>query len=128
METAFDRDPVTFEITDVSTQVSPHLMPPLKPRRKNEIWVCEYVSVWVTEHTDDTLPDTYVVELGVDHRGHITWLDYTTLRSGRWGRILNHPITLLSDTLPRCRFYVADANLVLHMNAVGYVRAPFATP
>ena len=128
MPTLFDRDPVTFEITEVSTGVSPQLMPALKPRRTNEVWVCEYISVWTTEHTSNTAPDTYVVELGIDHRGHITWLDYTTVTSGRWVRILNSPITLLSDTLPRCRFYCGDTNLVLRMNAIGYIRAPFTSP
>ena len=128
MITAFDRDPITLEISEVSSGVSPQLMPPLLPRRKNEIWVCEYVSVWITEHLTDTTPDTYVVELGVDHRASITWLDYITLTSGIWCRILDHPITLLSDTLPRCRFYCGDAGLVMYMNAIGYIRAPFATP
>jgi len=123
-----DRDPLTFEITDVSTGVSPQLMPALQPRRKNEIWVCEYVSVWITKHLTDTTPDTYSVELGIDHRGHITWLDYITLTSGLWTRILDHPITLLSDTLPRCRFYCGDANLTMQTNILGYVRAPFTTP
>lgn len=128
MPEPFDRDPLTLEITDVSTGVSPQLMPALLPRRKNEIWVCEYVSCFITWHTSNATPDAYIVELGVDHRGHITWLDYITLTSGRWTRILNHPITLLSDTLPRCRFYVTDSGLILQMNAVGYVRAPFTTP
>lgn len=128
MITLFDRDPVTFEITELSTGVSPQLMPALQPRRRNEVWVCEYVSVWITEHISNPTVDTYVVELGADHRGHITWLDHITLTSGIWTRILDHPITLLSDTLPRCRFYVADAGLVLAMNALGYVRAPFSTP
>ncbi|MBA7633553.1 hypothetical protein ES703_41121 [subsurface metagenome] len=128
MITPFDRDPVTFEITEVSTGVSPQLMPALQPRRKNEIWVCEYVSVWTTYHVTNSTLDTYIVELGVDHRGHITWLDYITLSAGRWTRILDHPITLLSDTLPRCRFWVLDAGLTLQMNAVGYIRAPFTSP
>lgn len=128
MTTPFDRDPVTFEITEVSTGVSPQLMPALKPRRTNEVWVCEYVSVWVTEHEASPAAATCIVELGVDHRGHITWLDYTTVTTGRWVRILNHPITLLSDTLPRCRFYETTANMILHMNALGYIRAPYTTP
>lgn len=128
MITTFDRDPVTFEITAASTGVSPQLMLPLKPRRTNEVWVCEYVSVWTTEHTTNSTIDTYIVELGIDHRGHITWLDYTTVTSGRWVRILNHPITLLSNTLPRCRFFCGHSGLILHMNAIGYVRAPYATP
>lgn len=128
MTTPFDRDPVTFEITEVSTGVSPQLMPALKPRRTNEIWVCEYVSVWITEHWVGQEYQTYGADLGIDHRGHITWLDYTNLPSGIWVRILDHPITLLSDTLPRCRFYCGHANLIMHMNAVGYVRAPFTSP
>jgi len=128
MLTTFDRDPVTFEITEVSTGVSPQLMPALKPRRTNEVWVCEYVSVWITEYAASPAAVTLLVELGIDHRGHITWLDYITLTSGIWTRILDHPITLLSDTLPRCRFYCETANLVMRMNAVGYVRALYATP
>lgn len=128
MITPFDRDPITLEISEVATGVSPQLMPPLLPRRKNEVWVCEYVSCFVTWHTSNTAPDAYIVELGIDNRSSITWLDYITLTSGRWTRILDHPITLLSNTLPRCRFYVTDAALILRMNAIGYVRAPFATP
>lgn len=128
MITPFDRDPITFETSTTTTGVSPQLMPALLPRHKNEVWVCEYVAVWITEHTSNATPDTYIAELGIDHRGHITWLDYTTITSGRWVRILNHPITLLSDTLPRCRFYCGDANLTMRMNAIGYVRAPFTTP
>lgn len=128
MPTLFDRDPVTFEITEVSTGVSPQLMPALKPRRTNEVWVCEYVSVWTTYHV---VGETHVqlnVEIGIDHRGHITWIDRALTPTGLWTRLLDHPITLLSDTLPRCRFHCPYANLMLQMNAVGYVRAPFTSP
>jgi len=123
-----DRDPVTFQVSGLTTQTSPLLMPALQPRRRNEVWVCEYVSVWITEHTSNADPDAYLVELGIDHGSHIIWLDYINLTSGRWTRILNSPITLLANMLPRCRFYCTDANLIPRMNAVGYIRAPFTTP
>lgn len=123
-----DRDPLIFEISDVSTVTTPQLMPALKPRRANQVWVCEYVSVWITEHTSNATPDTYTVELGIDHRNHLTWLDYITLTSGIWCRILDHPITLLANMLPRCRFYCADTGLIMRMNVIGYIRAPFTTP
>lgn len=127
MPTQFDRDPLTFEITGVTDGASPFTLLPLKPRRKNEVWVCEYVSVHLEGEALEG-DATHLVEFGIDHRAHITWLDYIVLAANLWIRILDHPVTLLSDTLPRVRIFDAASNLYFAMNAVGYVRAPFTTP